>query len=259
MWTLPDPGIEPVSLALKPDSLPLSHQGSPREHILRGIMVNWNNMQGRMTCLGKTWQPCYHGWPGRRRGQGSWGWSSVFMVKGLGFSLESPLTWCPFYLIISSGLQSRCVWGAWNLWKSELTWGPAVVRAKAKLAACSEGRCKRMQRKRPRIRKLDSGLASGYRWVTLWMPISFSRLQFLQLWECNHHWLPTFDSNGSLCSNESSANLPVPCINPVCYYGYPHRCRAQPSCNTASGSDLQSTGPAELSALKLWFSKVSPN
>ena len=118
MWTLPDPGIEPVSPALKPDSLPLSHQGSPREHILTGIMVNWNNMQGRMTCLGNTWQPCYHGWPGRRRGQGSWGWSSVFMVKELGFSLESTLTWCPFYLTISSGLQGRCVWGACNLWKS---------------------------------------------------------------------------------------------------------------------------------------------
>ena len=49
MWNLPDLGIEPVSPALEPDSLPLSHQGSPREHIVRGIMVNWNNMQGRMT------------------------------------------------------------------------------------------------------------------------------------------------------------------------------------------------------------------
>ena len=29
MWTLPGPGIEPVSLALQADSLPLDHQGSP--------------------------------------------------------------------------------------------------------------------------------------------------------------------------------------------------------------------------------------
>lgn len=185
----------------------------------------------------------------------------VFSIygKGIRFLPWINLILAPFYLTVSSGLQSRCVCGGGQTTCESLSSHEVLQLFRQRLNWLPVQRGDARECKRPRIRKLDSGRAPGYRWVTLWMPISFSRLQFLQLWECNHHWLPTFDSSGTLCSSESSANLPAPHINPVCYYGHPHHCRAQPSCNTASGSDLQSTGPAELSVLKFWFSKVSPN
>ena len=42
---LPDPGIEPASLALTPDSLPLSHQGSPF------TPQKWANLQSQASSL----------------------------------------------------------------------------------------------------------------------------------------------------------------------------------------------------------------
>ena len=38
-WDLPDPGIEPRSHALQADSLPLSHQETPREKQLCAIVI----------------------------------------------------------------------------------------------------------------------------------------------------------------------------------------------------------------------------
>ena len=42
---LPDPGIEPGSLALQSDSLPLRHQGSPIKHV---FLLLFNEMQSSL-------------------------------------------------------------------------------------------------------------------------------------------------------------------------------------------------------------------
>ena len=45
MWDLPGPGIEPVSLHWKADSLPLSHQGSPGLSFEESLLMDGDEVE----------------------------------------------------------------------------------------------------------------------------------------------------------------------------------------------------------------------
>ena len=45
MWDLPGPGIEPVSLHWKADSLPLSHQGSHRLSFEKSLIMDGDEVE----------------------------------------------------------------------------------------------------------------------------------------------------------------------------------------------------------------------